>query len=176
MRRSFAHVPPELAMPRATRFVALVLLATLALLGACASPEPGRLALPPNASVQRLDYDAQGRINVTFRVQNYGPKPVHYGDLTLKLVLGGSEAGEFAMPLGFDIAGHSSEVVQGSIQGSPAALESLRAAEQRAGAIGSGTVSYHIEGTIVAEKPKGTFPIHYEGRLSPEPGLAHHFR
>ena len=164
-------------MRQATRFVALVLLAiTSTLLGACSSPEPGRLALPPSASVQRLDYDAQGRINATFRVQNYGPKPVRYAGLTLKLMLGGSEAGEFTMPLGFDIAGHSAEVVQGSTQATPAALESLKSAEQRAGAIGSGTVNYHIEGTLTAEKPKGTYKIHYEGRLSPEPGLPHHFR
>ena len=158
----------------------IVAAAVLALLGtlltACSSPEPGRLALPPGASVQRLDFDAEGHVNATFRVQNYGPKPVHYAELTLKLSLGGSEAGEYHMPLGFDIAGHSSEVVQGSVQAKPAALESLKSAEQRAGAIGSGTVNYHIEGTLVAEKPKGTFPIHYEGRLSPEPGLPHHFR
>ena len=150
--------------------------ALLALLGACSSPEPGRLALPPSASVQRLDYDADGRVNATFRVQNYGPKPVHYSELTLKLSLGGSEAGEFRIPLGFDIAGHASEVVQGTTRASAAALESLKSAEQRAGAIGSGTVNYHLEGTLVAEKPKGTYPIHYEGRLSPEPGLPRHFR
>ena len=163
-------------MRQAPRFVALVLLAALALLGACSSPEPGRLALPPGASVQRLDYDDAGRLNVTFRVQNYGPKPVHYGELALKLSLGGSEAGEFHLQLGFDIAGHNSEVVQGSVQASAAALESLKSAEQRARAIGSGTVNYHLEGTLVAEKPKGTFQLQYEGRLSPEPGLPRHFR
>jgi len=156
-------------------FIALSLTA-LTLLGACSSPEPGRLALPPSAMVQRLDYDDEGHMNVTFRVQNYGPKPVLYADFTLKLKLGGSDAGEFHLPLGFEIAGHSSEVVQGAVVASAAALDALKSAEQRSGAIGSGTVNYHIDGTLVAEKPKGNFHVQYEGRLSPEPGLPRHFR
>jgi hypothetical protein len=159
-----------------SRLVAAFLMASTALLGGCSSPEPGRLALPPSASVQRLDYDDQGKLNATFRVHNYALKPATYADFTVKLALGGAEVGEFHLPLGFDIAGHSSEVVQGSIQATPAALESLKAAEQRAGAIGSGTVNYKLVGTLVAEKPKGTHHIEYEGRLSPEPGLPHHFR
>jgi hypothetical protein len=159
-----------------SRLVAAFLLASTALFGGCSSPEPGRLALPPNASVQRLDYDEQGHVNATFRVQNYGPKPVHYGDFSVKLMLGGSEAGEFHLALGFDIAGHSSEVAQGSTQASASALESLKSAEQRATGIGSGTVNYKLVGTLIAEKPKGEFKIEYEGRLSPEPGLPHHFR
>jgi len=162
-------------MRTAKRLVATALLVALVLLGACSSREPGRLDLPPSALVQRLDYDAQGRINATFRVQNFGPKPIHYTELTLTLHLGGSEAGQFRLPLGFDIAGHASEVVQGSTVASASALESLKAAEQRAGAIGSGTVTYRIDGTLVSEK-KGSFHIQYEGRLSPEPGLPHHFR
>ena len=162
-------------MRKYTRFVAAAFAAT-ALLAGCVSREPGRLKLPPNASVQRLDYDAQGRINVTFRVQNFGPKPATFGELALKLSLGGSPAGEFKLPLGFDIAGHSSEVVQGSVQGNAAALDALKSAEQRAGAVGSGTVNYSIEGTVLTQKPEGTFRIQYEGRLSPEPGRAHHFR
>ena len=159
----------------AKRLVAISLPVVLALLAGCGSNEPGRLDLPPSALVQRLDYDAQGHINATFRVQNFGPKPIHYMEFNLTLSLGGSEAGQFKLPLDFDIAGHASEVVQGSIVASASALESLKAAEQRAGAIGSGTVTYRIDGMLVSEK-KGTFHVQYEGRLSPEPGLPQHFR
>ena len=66
--------------------------------------------------------------------------------------------------------------MQGAVVASAAALDALKSAEQRSGAIGSGTVNYHIDGTLVAEKPKGTFHVQYEGRLSPEPGLPRHFR
>ncbi len=163
---------PSLARPAVT----LALLVVGAALAGCSSPEPGRLALPPSASVQRLDYDASGHLNATLRVQNYGPKTVRYGTLDLKLQLGGQEAGEFHVPLGFEIAGHASEVVATTLTATPAALESLKAAEQRADALGGSTVNYRVVGRLIAEKPKGDFKIEYEGQLSPEPGVPHHFR
>jgi len=53
----------------------------------------------------------------------------------------------------------------------------------RADAAGLTTISVTDHDTVaalaeatVAEKPKGTFHLQYEGRLSPEPGLPRHFR
>jgi hypothetical protein len=165
-------------VPRFAAAVPLAALPALAmfLLGACASPQPGHLALPPNASVQRLDYDDQGKVNAAFRVQNYGPKPVQYGDMTLRLRLGDANPIEFHVALGFEVAGHASEVMSGSAQADASTLAALKAAEQRAGAIGTGTVRYRLEGDLVATKPKGEYKIKYDGQLSPEPGLPRHFR
>jgi hypothetical protein len=157
------------------RIVFLAPMALAAALAGCSSPEPGHLSLPPGVSVQRLDYEPDGKLNAALRVQNFSLKPVTYSTLDLKLELAGKAAGEFHATVGFEIAGHASDIVQATLTATPAALATLAAAEQRA-TTGDGSIPYKIVGTLVAEKPKGDHKIEHDGRLSPEPGVAHHFR
>ncbi len=146
----------------------LLLVATTALLAACASG-PVRRVSKPSAQIQQLTVRADGGWDVELRLQNYSSIPMRFDRVRLALAASDQAAGDIVATPALDIGPASADVVAVSVQPSTAAK--LAVADALASQRG---VAYTLKGEIAAtpeEKSQQTFDVEYRSSLSPAPGL-----
>lgn len=148
---------------------ALCALLAATLLASCASGPPRRVS-EPAASIQQLTVQANGNWSVDLRLQNYSSIPMRFETASLRLTVGGQDAGTLQGQAGISIGPESADVV--TLAHVPAAAAKLALADALAGGRG---IAYRLEGTLQAtpeEDRSRSFEIERDSTLSPVPGLA----
>lgn len=149
---------------RNVKILALLLLA--ALLAACAGGPPKRI-FPPQASLQELRVQPDGRWAASIRIQNFSTVPMRFSGFDATLDINGGEAARIVLDPGLSIGPGSNELVTHVFQPSAAARAAVDAA------IGNrGSVRYALSGRIATSEPRTENPFDYQSGLNPVPGLA----
>ncbi|GAB2491376.1 hypothetical protein [Arenimonas alkanexedens] len=149
---------------RNVKFLALLLLA--ALLTACAGGGPPKRIFPPQASLQELRVQPDGRWSASIRIQNFSTVPMRFSRLDASLMIAGGEAARFSLDPGFSVGPGSNELLTHVFQPSDAARAAVDAAIAK-----RETVRYVLSGRIATSEPETDNPFDYQSRLSPIPGL-----
>jgi hypothetical protein len=146
----------------------LLLLAGLALLGACATG-PARRVSEPAAQLQQLTVRADGAWDLQLRLQNFSSIPMRFDRLRLALDAAGQPAGDVIATPALDIGPESADIVNVTLQ--PATAAKLAVADALATSHG---IDYVLKGEIVAtpeKKSQKSFDVVHRSSLSPAPGL-----
>jgi hypothetical protein len=149
-------------------FRTLLLLAGLALLGACATG-PARRVSEPAAQLQQLTVRADGAWDLQLRLQNFSSIPMRFDRLRLALDAAGQPAGDVMATPAVDIGPESADIVNVTLQ--PATAAKLAVADALATSHG---IDYVLKGEIVAtpeKKSQKSFDVVHRSSLSPAPGL-----
>lgn len=149
---------------RNVKLLALVLIA--ALLAACAGGPPKRI-FPPQASLQELRVQPDGRWSASIRIQNFSTVPMRFSNLDATLRVNGDEAARFTLDPGLSVGPGSNELVTHVFTPSDAARAAVDAA-----LASRGSVRYALSGRIATSEPKTDHPFDYQSGLNPVPGLA----
>ena len=149
---------------RNVKFIAVFLLALL--LAACSSGPPKRV-FPPQASLQELRVQPDGRWSASIRIQNFSTVPMRFSSLDATLTINGGEAARIVLDPGLSIGPGSNELVTHVFQPSAAARAAVDAAVAN-----RGKVRYALTGRIATSEPKTDNPFDYQSGLDPVPGLA----
>lgn len=149
---------------RNVKILALLLMA--ALLAACAGGPPKRI-FPPQASLQELRVQPDGRWAASIRIQNFSTVPMQFSNLDATLLINGGEATRFTINPGLSVGPGSNELVSHVFQPSDAARAAVDAALAK-----RGSVRYALTGRIATSEPKTDHPFDYQSGLNPVPGLA----
>jgi hypothetical protein len=143
---------------------ALIPLLAVLLLAGCATTRP---IFPPATSVQEIRQQADGRWQVTVRLQNYALRSMRFTRLQLGLGIAGHPAGVIDTTLDMDIAATGSDVVEFTLRPDDAARAALLADQ-------AGNIAYTLNGSVRAGPKPGDqhdYPLTHQGYLSPVPGL-----
>lgn len=144
--------------------IALALFA-LALLAACAGGPPKRV-YPPQATIQELRVQPDGRWQARIRIQNFSTVPMRFSRLQASLLVGGQEAARIDADPALTVGPGSAEVVEQLLSPSAAGKAAVDAAlANRRG------VRYALSGRLASSDPGTDDPIEYESALDPVPGL-----
>lgn len=145
-------------------FAALALL-LLAVLAGCASGPPKRI-FPPQATVQEVRVQDDGRWAVQVRIQNFSTVPMRFSRLEATLAVNGVEATRIAIDPGLTVGPGSNELVQHVFTpaAGPKAAVDQALASRRA-------VRYQLTGRIASSEPSTDHPFEYQSALDPVPGL-----
>lgn len=143
----------------------LALLTIAALLAACSSGPPKRV-FPPQASVQELRVQPDGRWSASIRIQNFSTVPMTFSRVTATLQVGGQDAGRIDFDPALRIGPGSTDIVQHVFQPGDAARTAVEAAlrDRR-------NLRYSLAGRIATSDPKTDNPFEYQSGLDPVPGL-----
>lgn len=134
------------------------------LLAACASGPPRRI-FPPQATVQELRVQPDGRIAATLRIQNFSTVPMTFTRLQATLTLAGSEAARIDIDPSLTVGPGSNELVKHDFAPTPAVKTALDAAFA-----GSRSVRYELDGRIADSEGRDD-AFSYDSALDPVPGL-----
>jgi len=139
-------------------------------LSACGSGGgPVKRVSEPNAGIQQLTVQADGRWTVALRLDNYSSVPMQFGAVSLALTIGGESAGTLGGDAALSIGPESADVA--TLTMTPTSAAKIAVADVLAN---RRSANYAISGTIVATPENGTprtFRIERENALSPAPGL-----
>ena len=139
------------------------------LLAACAGPGGKRRISEPAASVQQLGVLADGRWEVTVRLNNFSNVPMQFASLDLRIALDGADAASVQAQPAIAIGPESADVVRVTV--SPTAQARARIAT----ALADGrSVNYRLDGEVRAgpeESGPRSYAIKRDSALSPVPGL-----
>jgi len=150
---------------RNLKLLALALL--VALLAACAGSGPPKRIFPPQASLQELRVQPDGRWSANIRIQNFSTVPMRFSRLDATLVIAGQEAARFTLDPGLSIGPGSNELITHVFQPSDATRATVDAALAN-----RRNVRYVLSGRIATSEPKSDNPFDYQSGLDPVPGLA----
>lgn len=157
----------DISMRPAFPFIAgLALLA----LSACSSTPRVRY-FPPQASIQQLERQPGGNWQVQLRVQNFSTGAMQFKDIALKIRF---QDGDWLAVRSADtlkVGANSAEIVSLRLT-APASTQAVLT--ERLGKLQS--VRYSLQGDLRSLDPNKTYPLTYEGRLNPAPGLDGVFR
>ena len=148
---------------------ALTPLLAVLLLAGCATTRP---IFPPASSVQEIRQQADGRWQVTVRLQNYALRSMRFTRLQLHLAIAGHAAGTLVTPLNMDIPATSSDVAVLTLRPDTAAHAALLADH-------TGNIAYRLDGSVRAgpdPADQHDYPLQHQGYLSPVPGLPNAWR
>lgn len=148
---------------RNVKFLAVFLLALL--LAACSSGPPKRV-FPPQASLQELRVQPDGRWSASIRIQNFSTVPMRFSSFDATLEINGGEAARIVLDPGLSIGPGSNELVTHVFQPSAAAAAAVDAALAN-----RRNVRYALSGRIATSEPKTDNPFDYQSGLDPVPGL-----
>ena len=146
-----------------TRWIALLCLTLL--LAACSSGPPVRV-FPPQASVQELRVQADGRIVASIRVQNFSTVPMTFSHLQATLTLAGHEATRIDVDPSLTVGPGSNELVRHEFVASAEVKAAIDAAFS-----GNRSVRYRLEGRLASSDPGSDDAFDYSSALDPVPGL-----
>lgn len=146
----------------------LVLVALLALAGCGAPTHPIN---PPNASIQQLDVQPDGRWKIQFRLENFSDQTVRYAAFKASLRVGGEAAGAIDLKPNLDIPGENADIVETTLAASADARKAFAADIGKPGG-----AAYELKGTIEIPAASKTFKFEHKSRLSPVPGVANSYR
>jgi len=126
---------------------------------------------PPNASIQLLEVQPDGRWKLSIRLENFSDKTVHYSTLKAELRISGVDAAQLDLKPEMDIPGLNADVVETTI--SPNGdLQKAFALDVKA----PGGAAYELKGTIRIPEADKDFKFEHKSRLSPVPGIPNQFR
>ena len=143
----------------------LVLMILAAALAACASGPPVRV-YPPQATVQELRVQPDGRVVATLRVQNFSTVPMTFSRLQATLTLADREATKIDIDPAVTVGPGSNELVR-HVFVPPAEVKSAI----DAAFAGNRSVRYRLQGRLASSEPGSDDPIDYSSALDPVPGL-----
>ena len=150
-------------MIRPLRLAALAVV--LAVLAGCGGI-PAHPINPPNASVQLLEMQPDGRWKVAIRLENLSDKTVHYSTLKAELRISGIDTGEISLKPELDIPGLNADIVETTLTPS-SDLQKAFALDVKS----PGGAPYEIKGTIGIPEAGKDFKFEHKSRLSPVPGI-----
>lgn len=154
-------------MPRVTVFLASLVLLVLS---ACSSTPRVRY-FPPQASLQQLERLANGQWQVQVRMQNFSTGAMQFNNLALKVRFQEGEALNLSSSELLKVGANSAEILN-IVLAIPAQEQAVL--NQRLEKLQS--VRYSLQGDVRSTDPNKTYPVSYEGRLNPAPGLEGVFR
>ncbi|MBS0583373.1 MAG: hypothetical protein JSS42_09770 [Proteobacteria bacterium] len=126
---------------------------------------------PPNASIQLLEVQPDGRWKLSIRLENFSDKTVHYSTLKAELRVSGIEATQLDLKPEMDIPGLNADIVETTI--SPGSdLQKAFALDVKA----PGGAAYELKGTIGVPAADKDFKFEHRSRLSPVPGIPNQYR
>lgn len=140
-------------------------LALLLLLSACASGPIIRY-FPPQASLKELKQQADGQWQTQIRVQNFSTGAMDFSEIRLKIQIQDGSWAELNGPSSLNVGASNAEVLSLSVSFSPDTLQAIRQRQDKAQPL-----RYRLEGSLRSRDPNRTYPLTYEGRLNPAPGL-----
>ena len=145
---------------------AALALMLLALLAGCASGPPKRV-FPPQATVQEVRVQPDGKWAVQIRLQNFSTVPMRFSRLEATLSVNGEQATRISIDPGLSVGPGSNELVQHVFTpaAGPKAAVDQALANRRA-------VRYQLTGRIASSEPSTDHPFEYQSALDPVPGLA----
>ncbi len=144
---------------------AALALMLLALLAGCASGPPKRV-FPPQATVQEVRVQPDGKWAVQIRLQNFSTVPMRFSRLEATLSVNGEQATRISIDPGLSVGPGSNELVQHVFTpaAGPKAAVDQALATRRA-------VRYQLTGRIASSEPATDHPFDYQSALDPVPGL-----
>ena len=144
---------------------AALALMLLALLAGCASGPPKRV-FPPQATVQEVRVQPDGKWAVQIRLQNFSTVPMRFSRLEATLAVNGEQATRISIDPGLSVGPGSNELVQHVFTpaAGPKAAVDQALANRRA-------VRYQLTGRIASSEPATDHPFDYQSALDPVPGL-----
>ena len=154
-------------MIRLLRLAALAVV--LAVLAGCGGM-PAHPINPPNASVQLLEMQPDGRWKVAIRLENLSDKTVHYSTLKAELRISGIDTGEISLKPELDIPGLNADIVETTLTPS-SDLQKAFALDVKS----PGGAPYEIKGTIGIPEAGKDFKFEHKSRLSPVPGIPNQY-
>ena len=154
-------------MIRLLRLAALAVV--LAVLAGCGGI-PAHPINPPNASVQLLEMQPDGRWKVAIRLENLSDKTVHYSTLKAELRISGIDTGEISLKPELDIPGLNADIVETTLTPS-SDLQKAFALDVKS----PGGAPYEIKGTIGIPEAGKDFKFEHKSRLSPVPGIPNQY-
>lgn len=152
------------------RLFAPVISLFLLLLSACASGPTVRY-FPPQANLQQLQRSDDGNWQVQVRLQNFSNGAMQFKNLRLKIRI---QDGEWTQITALDplkVGANNAEILSLPVAFNAESSRILNERLQK-----SQSVRYMLEGELDSDKPSKTYPLKYEGRLNPAPGLNGVFR
>lgn len=153
-------------MPRTLSSVVALLL----LLVGCASGPVIRY-FPPQASIKELKVQPDGQWQVQIRIQNFSTGAMDFSDIRLKIQIQDGSWVELQGPESLNIGASNAELIN---LNAPFNAETVKAIGERQGK--SQPLRYRLEGSLRSRDPGRTYPLNYDGRLNPAPGLAGVYR
>ena len=154
-------------MVRLLRLAALTVV--LAVLAGCGGM-PTHPINPPNASIQLLEMQPDGRWKVSIRLENFSDKTVHYSTLKAELRISGTDTGEISLKPEMDIPGLNADIVETTLTPS-SDLQKAFALDVKS----PGGAPYEIKGTIGIPEAGKDFKFEHKSRLSPVPGIPNQY-
>lgn len=143
----------------------LLSIGLLALLAGCGGGPPKRV-YPPQANLQELQVQPDGRWVAKIRLQNFSTVPMRFSRFEATLSVGGQEATRINIDPAMSVGPGSIEVVSHAF--TPAA--GPRAAVDQALA-NRRSIRYQLVGRIASSEPSTDNPFEYQSGLDPVPGL-----
>lgn len=140
-------------------------LALLLLLTACASGPTIRY-FPPQASLKELKQQPDGRWQAQIRVQNFSTGAMDFSEIRLKIQIQDGSWAELNGPSSLNVGASNAEVLSLGVIFSPDTLQAIRQRQDKAQPL-----RYRLEGSVRSRDPNRTYPLTYEGRVNPAPGL-----
>lgn len=145
-------------------------LALLLLLTACASGPTIRY-FPPQASLKELKQQADGQWQAQVRVQNFSTGAMDFSEIRLKIQIQDGSWAELSGPETLNIGASNAEVLSLSAPFGVDTLQAIRDRQDKAQPL-----RYRLEGSLRSRDPGRSYPLTYEGRLNPAPGLSGVYR
>jgi hypothetical protein len=142
----------------------LIMLCLMSGLVACGGPI--KRVFPPQLSIQEIVLQADGQLNVKFRIQNYSTVPTSYSRINGSLKFGDIEATALNFNPEVNVGPGSNEIVQQNFRLNASAQSALSTAIKN-----RSRLAYKLSGEISSSEPRGTYEIKYESALNPVPGL-----
>ena len=140
-------------------------LAAALLLSACSS-EPAKRFFPPQASLQQLRHLADGQWHAQIRVQNFSTGAVEFRNLSLKVQIQDQEWTAVSSAVTQKIGPNNAEIYTLAIPFGASTRQVLSERLDKAQSI-----RYVLNGSVQSVDPNKTYPLDYQGRLNPAPGL-----
>ncbi|MFT3791644.1 MAG: hypothetical protein QM741_11330 [Rudaea sp.] len=162
-------------MAHPLRFANLVariaLLAATVVLAGCFGGGRNHPINPPNASIQLLEVQPDGRWKVTLRLENFSDLTQHYSTLKANLRISGIDTGEISLNPEMDVPGLNADTIDTTI--TPGGdLHKAFALDAKS----PGGVPYELKGTIAIRGANKDFKFEHKSRLSPVPGIPNQYR
>ena len=140
------------------------------LLTAC-SGQPVKRYFPPQVSLQQLQRLENGQWQAHVRIQSFSTGAVTYKDLALKVQIQDLELITLPLNEPIQIGPSNAEIITTNIFLPPNIQKVLDERSSK-----SQPIRYVLSGQLESIDPKNTYPLNYQGRLNPTPGLKDVFR
>ncbi len=137
------------------------------MLGMAACGGPVKRVFPPQVSLQEIVLQADGKLAVKFRIQNYSTVPTRYSQITGKMKFADLDVANLNFNPDVSVGPGSNEIIQQSFPLDTAATNAINAAIKN-----RSRLSYKINGEITSSEPRGRYEIKYESALNAVPGLS----